>query len=208
MQTLFAEPEILDRPARSSPPWVWFGFVFAGTFLISEFVVVFMELDESVTKLLFVVIVLAGGIYWLFCIHRFHKILGEMSVNRYPISPAEAVSKHFIPFYNVYWLFAWPLTLTRYLNARGHVRMVSGGVLGFLLLVSVLLRYADGAVGLALMFSVGLYISAKLRQHIKLVAGTPPEMLPPLPDPRMFHSGSSAAAAVPPVESSGTTELS
>src|SRR5437867_11265734 len=117
MQSLF-ESEISDHPARSSPPWVWFGFVFAVAFFVAEFAELLLGLNQEAFKPLFVLIVLAGWIYWLFCVHRFHKILGEMTANRYPIAPGEAVGKHFIPFYNIYWLFAWPLALSNHINSR------------------------------------------------------------------------------------------
>lgn len=66
--------------------------------------------------------------------------------------------------------------------------MLPGGLIGFVLLISLLLRYVDGAIGLALTFAVGLYISAKLRKHMKLVKGISPELLPPPPDPEMFRT--------------------
>lgn len=210
MQTLFnSEPQLQDRPAVSAPPWVWVGFVFAVGFLVAEFVELLLELDKESFQLVFVMIVLGGWIYWLFCVHRFHKILVEMSGNLYPIQPAEAVGKHFIPFYNLYWLFVWPSTLSSHVNDRGHVRMVSGALVGFLLLVSLLLRYVDGAIGLALTFAVGMYISAKLRKHIRLVKGVTPEMLPPPPpDPSLFRSDSAPGITAAEVETPPKTQLS
>ena len=103
-----------------------------------------------------------------------------------------------------------PLALSNHINSRDRVRMVSGALIGFLLLLSLLLRYVDGALGLALTFSVGLYISAKLRRHMKFFAVMPPEMLPPSPpDPRVFQSDSvKAPSAASQVESLPTTELS
>ncbi len=142
----------------SSPPWVWFGFVFAIAFLSAEFADLILDFDK--------------------------QSLGH----RYPIQPGEAVGKHFIPFYNLYWLFVWPSTLSSHLNQAGRVNMLPGGLIGFVLLVSLLLRYVDGAIGLALTFAVGLYISAKLRKHMKLVKGIAPELLPPPPDPGMFRT--------------------
>jgi len=200
------DAEIKDHPSKSSPPWVWFGFLFALAFFASEILEVALDLDQQNSQVLFVLIVLAGWIYWLFCVHRFHKILGEMTVNRYPISPGEAVGKHFIPFYNLYWLFAWPSTLSKHINSRGHVQMIPGGLIGFLLLVSLLLRYLDGAFGLAVTFGVGLYISAKLRRHMALVKGVAPEMLPPLPDPSLFASPATEGSA-PPLATPPTTQL-
>ena len=189
MQTfLNSDQHLEDRPAVSSPPWVWFGFVFAIAFMVAEFADVILDVDKQSLQLVFVLIVLAGWIYWLFCVHRFHKILAEMTGHRYPIQPGEAVGKHFIPFYNLYWLFVWPSTLSSHLNQAGRVNMLPGGLIGFVLLVSLLLRYVDGAIGLALTFAVGLYISAKLRKHMKLVKGIAPELLPPPPDPGMFRT--------------------
>jgi hypothetical protein len=210
MQTLLNSDQHLDdRAAVSSPPWVWFGFVFAIAFLVAEFVELFLDLDQQAFQSVFVIIVLSGWIYWLFCVHRFHKILAEMTRNRYPIQPGEAVGKHFIPFYNFYWLFAWPSTLSSHLNQAGQVSVLPGGLIGFVLLISLLLRYVDGAIGLALTFAVGLYISAKLRKHMKLVKGVPPEMLPPPPDPSMFRVDPVPTQAAPrEVETSGKTQLS
>jgi hypothetical protein len=189
MQTLLnSDQHLEDIPAVSSPPWVWFGFVFAIAFLVAEFADLFFDLDKQSLQLVFVMIVLAGWIYWLFCVYRFHKILAEMTRHRYSIQPGEAVGKHFIPFYNIYWLFAWPSTLSSHLNQAGRVNMLPGGLIGFVLLVSLLLRYVDGAMGLALTYAVGLYISAKLRKHMKLVKGIAPELLPPPPDPGMFRT--------------------
>ena len=167
---------------------MWFGFVFAIAFFVAEIVEVITGLDPNALYPAFVLIVLSGWFYWLFCVHRFHKILGEMTGNRYPITPGEAVGKHIIPFYNLYWMFAWPSTLASHINSCGHVRMASGAVVGVLLLLSLLLRFVDGAVGLAVTFSVGLYISAKLRGHMRSVRGTPAELLPPPPpDPSQFR---------------------
>ena len=190
MQTLLGQSgtaeETVDRPAKSSLPWVWFGFVFAVAFLAAEFAELFMELDKSF-QLVFVIIVLSGWIYWLVCVHRFHKILEEMTRQRYPISAGESVLKHFIPFYNVYWIVAWPASLSKHLNSRGHTQMLPGVLIGIGLLGSVLLRYVDGGIGLALTFGIGMYVSAKLRQHMNAVKVMPAEMLPPLPDPSLFQ---------------------
>jgi hypothetical protein len=205
---LNSDTEIKDHPAKSSPPWVWFGFLFALAFLVAEFLEVGLELDHPSFQFLFILIVLSGWIYWLFCVHRFHKILAEMTSNRYPISPGEAVGKHFIPFYNFYWLFAWPSALAKHINSRGHVRMLPGGVIGFLLLLSILLRYLDGAFGLAVTFGVGLYISAKLRRHMALVKGVAPGMLPPPPDPGLFSTpAANRESSAPPLATPPTTQL-
>jgi hypothetical protein len=175
-----------ELPAKSSLPWVWFGFIFVVAFIIEETVMVLFQLEESGATLVLILIALAGWVYWLFCVSRFHKILGEISRGRYPITGAEAALKHLIPFYNLVWIFRWPAAMSEYLNRRERVKMVSGNLLGFLLLISLLVgRFLDGGVGLTGTFLVGMYISAKLRKHIELIGATP-DRLPPPPDPGMF----------------------
>lgn len=171
---------------RSTPPRVWPGFIFAAAFLISEFIILVPGFDEEAFALIFFGIVIGGSIYWLFCVHRFHKMLNEMSPNGYPFSPAEAVGKHFIPILNIIWLFQWPSQLSDYINARGRVQMISGKLIGLVLLLAVLLRFFDGAIGLACTFGITLYISAKLRRHVELLRGVSPDMLPPPPDKNLF----------------------
>ena len=180
------EADVEELPAKSSPPWVWVGFFFAFLFLVCEFFDVLVVEDHELFRLVLIIVVLSGWIYWLGCVHRFHKILGEMSRHRYPITGGEAVGRHFIPFYNFVWIVRWPAAFSDYLNSKGRVKMISGYVAGTLLLLSVLLRFVEGALGLAATFAIGLYLSAKLRAHMKAVKGSSSEMLPPLPDPRMF----------------------
>ena len=147
------------------------------------------EPDPVSFQLLFLFIALSGWVYWLFCVSRFHKILGEISRNRYPISSGEAAYKHIIPFYNLVWIFQWPTEFSTYLNTRGRVKIISGKLIGALLLVGLLsTRFFDPAVGLALIFSVGLYLSAKLRRHTNEIKALSPDALPPPPDPNMFRA--------------------
>lgn len=188
-----APQNLPELPAKSPMPWVWFGFFFVGGFIIEEALMVFLELNEAIAKPLLIAIALAGWSFWLFCVSRFHAILEEVSRKTYPISNAEAVGKHFIPFYNFYWIFRWPAALSNYLNARGQVKMVSGNVLGFILLLSILvLRFLDGGIGLRGIFAVVMYISAKLNRHIQLIPGV---AVPPVLDPSTFRQAAAIDVA-------------
>ena len=55
-----------------------------------------------------------------------------------------------------------------------------------MLLLSLLLRFVDGAVGMASLFGVTMYISAKVKKHVKALKVVSPDQLPPLPDPKVF----------------------
>jgi hypothetical protein len=186
MFTSITGTETVEQIPSSSPPWVWVGFLFAGAFFVIEILFVALELDEPTVDLFLTLILIGGWIYWLVCVHRIHKILAELTRNRYPISPGEGAVKHIIPFYNLYWVFKWPAELSDYLNRRGRVRIISGYAIGAMLLLSLLLRMVDGAIGMAFLFGVTLFISSKLKAHVKAVTGITPDQLPPLPDPKIF----------------------
>ena len=180
------ETETIEYVPKSSPPWVWVGFLFAGAFFMIGVIMVILGVDEGTLTLVLTPVAIAGFIYWLFCVHRIHKILNEVSGNRYPYTPGEAAARHIIPFYNLVWIFKWPSELSSYLKRQGRVDIISGGVIGAMLLLSLLLRFVDGAVGMACLFGVTMYVSAKVKKHVKALKTVSPDQLPPLPDPRVF----------------------
>ncbi|MEO6192690.1 MAG: hypothetical protein ABIS20_06745 [Thermoanaerobaculia bacterium] len=160
---------------RKEPVWplhkIWIGFAFAFAFLAAEIVDAAVGGQSPGTKLVLLGAAIAGWYYWLTCVQRFHTILNQISprvarASTYPITPRQAVSYHFIPFYNLFWLFKWQMVLSKYLRENTSVRMVPGSLLGLLSLLALLLRVVDGFLGLSVMFFVGLYISRKLREAI------------------------------------------
>ena len=199
--------ETTEQVPTTRPPLVWLGFIFAAIFLFVEiaFVILLFE-DDQQTLVGLGLVGMPGVIYWLFCVHRFHKVLRELSHGRYPISPREAALKHFIPFYNLYWIFKWPGELSDYLNRRGRIQIISGSVIGVLLLLAwITFRVLDGAIGLSFLFGIGMFINSKLKAHIKAVKGVTQDQLPPLPDPSIFSRPieTSTSPAREPVEGSG-----
>ena len=188
------DPPISEQVPKSSPPWVWVGFLFAGAFLFLEIMFVALGLDEPSVDLFLRLILFGGGIYWLVCVYQIHKILSELTRGHYPYSPIGAALRHFIPFFNIYWLFKWPMELAEYVQRIGRVRIISGGLIGLMLLLSMLLRLVDGAIGLAVTFGVTMYVSNKLKEHVKGLKGVTPDQLPPLPDPQMFSRPMETAA--------------
>jgi hypothetical protein len=181
---------------RTSSPYVWVGFLFAGAFLTGEFISVFLE-DEEALNTPLILIVIAAWFYWLYCIHRIHKILAELTDYRYPVEPGRAAARHVFPVYNLFWLVYWPVKLSNYLNARGRVTILSGYLIGAMLLLSVLLRYVDGAISTAVLFGVTMYMSNKVAKHVEAVKGVDPNQFPPLPDPEIFSR---------PIETTSPTE--
>lgn len=185
MSTPTAYTDFDELIPRTSLPYVWVGFLFAGAFLIGETISVFLE-DETALDPALWVIVLAASFYWLYCIHRIHRILAELTHYRYPVEPGRAAVRHILPLYNLYWLVYWPVKLSNYLKARGRVTILSGYLIGAMLLLAVLLRLVDGAIGTAALFGVTMYISNKVAKHVEAVKGVDPDQFPPLPDPEIF----------------------
>src|SRR5688500_12613151 len=195
MFTSITDTAVTEAPVKSSPPWVWIGFLFAGAFFMIEVLFVILELEETAINGVLTLLMIGGWIYWLVCVHRIHKILAELTRNRYPISPGEGALKHIIPFYNLVWVFKWPAQLSDYINRRGRVKMISGHVIGAMLLLSLLLRMVDAGFGMAFIVGVTMYVSNKVKQHVKTGQGITPDQLPPLPDPNIFSRPIETATA-------------
>ena len=156
----------------------------------------FLE-DETALDTTLWVIIVAASFYWLYCIHRIHRILAELTNYRYPVEPGRAAARHVFPLYNLFWIIYWPVKLSNYLNARGRVTILSGYLIGAMLLLSVLLRFVDGAISTALLFGVTMYLSNKVAKHVEAVKGVDPNLFPPLPDPEIFSK---------PIETNTPTE--
>ena len=198
MFTSITEPtksQNTEQLPTSSFPHVWVGFLLAFAFFVIEIVFVILTFDwetevstsDRQTELMIGLFGLPGLIYWMFCVHRLHKILAEMTEGRYPNTPLETALKHLIPFYNLYWIFKWPGEFSDYLNRRGRVKIISGAGLGVVLLLGLItVRLIDGAIGMTCLFAVTLYMSSRLKAHVKALKGITPDQLPPLPDPRIF----------------------
>lgn len=158
-------------PAAVPPlPRLWIGFMLALCYLAGE---IYARLAENRALLVFlrVVIGLGAGWEWLFCVHRYHAILRQIAPrlsngsSSYPVSPGDAVGYHFLPLYNVYWLFHWPSVLSGFLNDSG-IQTTSGALSGLLILLSCGVLWLDGGIGFALLFACLLSFAGPIRQAV------------------------------------------
>jgi len=158
----------LEPPSRL--PRIWVGFLLAFGILVAEIVEAAQGTDPTQGPLTLTASLL-GLVYWFFCVHRFHKVLGQLSPQvdgepTYPITPKQAVGYHFIPIYNFAWLFKWPRELKDFVERCFSIRVAPAAALGTILLLSMVLRLIDGFLGLTMMFTFAFYISRKLRQAV------------------------------------------
>lgn len=210
-----------DRLPTSALPHMWFGYIFVVVFFLVEVVGVILvgmgrlEVESIGFRLPLILIGVGGWIYWLFCIYRVHKVLAEMSQDKYPNPPSQAVWGHIVPFYNLYWIFKWPADLAAYLFSRGGVKMASGSLLGVLLLIFILVaRLFEASIGLAGLFGVGLYVNAKLQRYIESISAASPAAVPPPPAEQFFRKAGPPADAErhtnasPPADAEGSANAS
>ncbi len=177
-------PSLLDDDlAYLSPqlPRLWVGYAWAGILFLIEIVAAVQNPnapENSPAMQLLVIGNIVGVFYWLYCVYKYHDIMTQVPDWNHPIGVGRAVGFHFIPFYNFYWIYKWPTEIARFANWRSQSRLMSPLAAGTLMLAAFLVRFFDTAIGLALIFAAGSYISNRLR---KSFAAPPPPMPPAEP---------------------------
>lgn len=169
-----ADTENLDSPrppvALPALPIIWIGYLLGVATIIAEFVAVSLhpELakEGGIPPLYLFLISFVGGVYWFVCIYRYHVILALVTGGKHPISPARAVGFHFIPFYNLYWVFKWPKEIANFVNSRVRANMMRPTPVGVAVLAALVLRIFDPGFGLILLFFPLTYVSECTRRAL------------------------------------------
>jgi hypothetical protein len=138
-------------------PRMWVGMTIAAVCFLCQLV------DSD--ALVFLVSML-GSCYWLFCVHRFHKMLAECTRCAYPISPRRAVGFHFIPVFEYFWFFRWTRQLARFLDEESGGKPTAKVWPGVLLTGIALLGWFPlfKSFRLFVVFGLGIYFTRKLRR--------------------------------------------
>lgn len=159
-----------SRPPAAVPalPMIWIGYLLGVATIIAEFVAVSLhpELakEAGIPPLYLFLVSFVGGVYWFVCIYRYHVILKMMPGWKHPISPARAVGFHFIPIYNLYWIFKWPKEIAKFVNERLRAPVMKPVAVGVAVVGALVLRLFDPGFGLMLLFFSMSYISECLRR--------------------------------------------
>jgi hypothetical protein len=171
------EPERLPVAPPVPMPKLWIGYLLALATFIGEIIAVSRhpeivntkELTFAVPPLEIFLPVFVARAYWFVCVYRYHKILAAIPRYVHPISPAKAVGFHFIPFFNIYWVFAWPSAIADYVNARLGARLMKGWVLGAGFVAASLCQLLlNAGFGVALLFLATSYVSAFLSRALAI----------------------------------------
>lgn len=142
-------------------PKLWIGYLLALATFIGEIIAFSRhpelfnakEIKFDIPPLEMFLPAFVARVYWLVCVYRYHKILAAIPGYTHPISPARAVGFHFIPFFNFFWVFAWPSAIANFVNARLHAPAMRGWAVGAGILIASLCQiFLDPGFGVALLF--------------------------------------------------------
>ena len=154
-------------------PKVWLGYVVLTLYVL--LVGLFLPEDaqfETADKVIIRVGSLIVLAYWLFCIHRLHWVIAEITNNKYPISPGKASGFHLIPIYNLYWSFKWPRELGRFLRIESDRKTQVGTWLGVIVCLGLLL--SSVLIGYILLFLAAGIVSQEIKKVAKYKANNTP----------------------------------
>lgn len=164
-------------------PQLWVGYLLGFASIIAEYVAA--ELHPELAKATFPIpplylflVMFIGGVYWLVCVYRYHVVMQHVSGWKHPISPARAVGFHFIPLYNLYWVFKWPQEIAGFVNWRFGQQVMKPRMVGLMVLSAFVLRFLfDPGLGLILLFLAASYVSGCLRRAFALPPRPPDSTL-------------------------------
>ncbi len=175
-----SQPATSDDAALPPLPQIWVGYLLGFATVIAETVAVSLHPEltkgESVPPLYFFLADFVGGVYWFVCVYRFHQVMTQIPGWQHPISPAKGVGFHFIPLYNLYWIFRWPQPIAEFVNSRlgrpADKPLMRPQAIGLAVLLALIIRvFVDPGLGLILLFTAGSYLSACIRRAL---AAQPP----------------------------------
>ena len=162
------EIEAAQGPIPIPLPKVWVGYLIAVLFLVYEIAEVVVNPSSVEEVSLALVCINAAGLgYWLFCVQRLHQVMSYATNAMHPIPPWKAVTFHFIPFFNFYWVFKWSNEVANFVNGRaGETRMRKGWV-GVVILLGLLIGIVDASFRLVMLFTVCLYLNRKMKEILE-----------------------------------------
>ena len=156
-------------------PHLWAGYLLGFATVVAELIDPSLHSPNIATteipipNLYLFLLMFVGGVYWLVCVYRYHVVMRHVPGWKHPISPARAVGFHFIPIYNLYWVFKWPQEIARFVNWRFGQPVMKPQMVGLTVFAAFVMRFLfDPGLGLILLFLAGSYVSGCLRRALAL----------------------------------------
>lgn len=163
-------PEIV-----AAMPKLWIGYLLAAATFIGETIAVSRNPDLLkstgfiVPPLEIFLPAFVARAYWFVCIYRYHKILAAIPGYTHPVSAAKAVGFHFIPVFQLFWIFSWPSAIGDFVNTRLRAPVMRGWVVGVGILTATLCQaLLDAGFGVALLFLATGYLAGFLKRALAM----------------------------------------
>lgn len=167
----------MEKMAETKPttvPPIWIGYLLGAAFIIFEalFFATFWKwrlpnLETIGPEFIILgLIAIISIVYWFICVYRLHKLLGEATGSAYPITPGKAVGSHFVPLYNLYWIFKWTGEVVKFINSNSSKKL-KPFLPGLLIVISVFVIEIDSGLGTILIFFALGIMTRKLNQTLK-----------------------------------------
>lgn len=169
----FAAKAVSSSDLIARLPKVWIGYLLALATLIGEMIAVAQhpELAKStglvVPPLTIFLPSFIALVYWFTCIYRYHVVLANVPGWNHPVSPNRAVWFHFIPIFQLYWLFRWPYAIAVFVNQRMNAPVMNLWAGGASFLLALLCRIVEPALGTTMLFFTCGYISRQLKRALE-----------------------------------------
>src|SRR5580692_4263845 len=157
-----------DLPAQQTQqaqlpplPQLWVGYLLGLATVVAELVEGPQQhtpesasiMDFRIPNLYLFLLIFVGFIYWLVCVYRYHVVMQHAPGWKHSISPARAVGFHFIPLYNLYWVFKWPQEIARFVNWRFGQSVMKPQMVGLMVFGAFVMRFLfDPGLGIILLF--------------------------------------------------------
>jgi hypothetical protein len=164
------------QPVNLPPlPQLWVGYLLGFATIVAEFVNASLHSPDVVINeipipnVYLFLLMFVGGVYWLVCVYRYHVVMRHVPGWKHPISPARAVGFHFIPVYNLYWVFKWPQEIAHFVNWRFEQPVMKPQMVGLVVFAAFVMRFLfDPGFGLILLFLAASYVSGCLQRAFAL----------------------------------------
>jgi len=161
---------------QAAMPKIWIGYVLSFASFIGEIIAfvrhpdVFKDPGNGliVPPLEMFLPVFITRVYWFVCVYQIHKVLKAIPGYAHPVSPGRAVGFHFIPFFQLYWIFRWPIAIAEFINARFQRQLVRGWIIGLGILFALVWSLAEPVTGSLLLFLLTAYLAALLKRAITI----------------------------------------
>ncbi len=103
--------------------------------------------------------------YWLYCVYRINSALRVATNNAHPIIPSQSVTFHFVPIYNIYWVFRWTNAVGAFLRSRSQT--YARGEAGACILFAAVLGKVEPVLGLLALFAFITWFTSRISKALQ-----------------------------------------